>query len=124
MHRELWKERCNHRMDITSTLTHLTREGRANGQELSALEMLVTILREQRIKGSARGGGVRHKESGGLVIAVPKTSFIVGDRPAVCFFDAPLIGLAQNIWFEQQTAGEECSRVRYRGVGLVFDKQY
>ena len=42
----------------------------------------------------------------------------------MCFFDAPLIGLAQNIWFEQQTTGEECPRVRYRGIGLVFDKQY
>src|SRR5262245_32411319 len=99
MRKEIWKVRCSHRMDITSTLTHLTQEGFVDGKKVSVLEMLLTILREQCINGSERDDGGLGP---GFILMPPKTSFIVGDRPAVCFFDASLVGLAQNIFFEQR----------------------
>jgi hypothetical protein len=52
----------------------------------------------------------------------PKATYIVESRPAVCFFDAPLLALAQTISFEARRVERHDDRVRYRGVGLSFDK--
>jgi hypothetical protein len=65
---------------------------------------LVKILNEKCIKGSTTASG-----------------FIVGDRPAVCFQDTPLLGLAENIRYEE-TQNTVAGRIRYRGVGISFNK--
>lgn len=101
---ETWRNRHEHRADITGRITHLTREAVIDGTRQSAVAVLVKILNEKCIKGSTTASG-----------------FIVGDRPAVCFQSAPLSGLAENIRYEeaQQTKG---GRIRYRGVGISFNK--
>lgn len=96
-----WRDRHHDRVDISSTLTHLTRRTPTE----SAVAVLLKILAEQTIRGSTEG-------------------FIVGDRPAVCFQDAPLVGLAQNIRHEQEERRGKESRIRYEGVGLTFNKTY
>jgi len=83
---------------VSSLITHLTR---GTGTE-SAIQVLLRILSEETIKGSTA---------------------VVGDRPAVCFQDAPLVGLAQNIRFERERQ-EGGDRLRYERVGVTFGKVY
>jgi hypothetical protein len=119
----MWVERCRSRGDITSRLTHLTRGGIVGGKDLSPVEVLVKILKEQCINGSARDdGGSRGNNP--FVLKVPRTTFIVGSRPAVCFLDVPLLALSQTLSFEARRVEKHGDRVRYRGVGLSFDKRY
>ena len=101
-----WRERHRNRADITGMVTHLTREAVIDDTPKSAVAVLVKILNEKCIKGSTTGSG-----------------FIVGDRSAFCFHGTPLFGLAENIRYEERQAGTP-GRVRYRGVGLCFDKRY
>jgi len=42
----------------------------------------------------------------------------------VCFQDAPLYSIAQNLKFEKELSGEQHTRHRYSGCGLVFSKYY
>jgi hypothetical protein len=104
-------------------LTHLTREAKVDGKDLSAIEVLVKILNDQCINGSARVDECGSNEDP-WQMQVPRTTFIVGPRPAVCFFDAPLLALDQTISVEERRVKEHGDRVRYRGVGLQFDKRY
>jgi hypothetical protein len=68
----------------------------------------MAILTEGRIRGSD-----------------PKAGFITGERPAVCFQDAPLSGIAQNVFYEQKhRESNPGARLRYRAIGLMFDKRY
>lgn len=101
-----WNERHGDRIDISVALTHLTKETKLDGRDLSAVEVLLRILDAKTIVGSTT-----------------TTGFIVGTRAAVCFQDAPLLGLAQNIRFEQKQALAG-GKVRYRGVGIAFHKRY
>ena len=50
----MWAERYRYRGDITSKLTHLTREARVDGKDLAPVEVLIKILNDQCIKGSRR----------------------------------------------------------------------
>lgn len=101
---EDWKNRLSERSDLTTSITHLTRQG--NSKNL--LEQLIKILTEKTLIGS-----------------VTKSGFVVGDTPAVCFQDAPLHAIGQNIWFEQKfRKSNPGSKVRYLGVGFVFKKNY
>ncbi len=124
----MWAERYRSRGDITPKLTHLTREARVDGKDLSPVEVLLKILNDQRINGSARVDKCSDEcspvEGVWDDIQVPRTTFIVGSRPAVCFFDAPLLALAQTISFEARIVEKHDDRVRYCGVGLSFDKRY
>ena len=93
-----WIKRHHARVDISSVLTHLTRG--ANGK--SAVEVLLKILADKTIKA---GHG-----------------YIYGNRAAVCFQDAPLVGIAQNLKFEIDMQKELGRAPRYEGVGLAIGK--
>lgn len=105
---EDWWKRISRRSDMTRAVTHLTKEAKIDGKDLSALEVLVKILKEKKLKGSTT-----------------KSGFIVGNMKAVCFQETPLYSLSENIIYEEEL--EENSKnpkVRYRPFGLSFDKQY
>lgn len=109
-----WQERISSRQDITGMLTHLTKPVTYNNEmsekeiNLGAVEILVKILSEGVIKGSETSKG-----------------FIIGNRRAVCFQDAPFNGIIQNVQHEvhRRNKGDD-SKIRYCGVGLAFSKFY
>lgn len=109
-----WQERIASRQDITGMLTHLTKpvnyecemsEGEIN---LAAVNVLVKILSEGVITGSETS-----------------TGFIIGNKRAVCFQDAPFTGIIQNVQHEahRRNKGND-SKIRYCGVGVAFSKFY
>lgn len=101
---QAWKSRIAQRSDVTTGLVHLTRDS-AN---LKALDVLLKILKERRLIGSA-----------------PEAGFIVGKRRAVCFQEAPMYSLAQNIYTEQvYREVNKSAKVRYLGFGLHFSKHF
>lgn len=100
--KEIWKKRHRQRSDMSTYLTHLTKEQ----NELDAFEVLRKILTEQRIIGSNKNG------------------FIIGDTTAVCFQDIPLYGVCQNTYHEQMNRAELGGVLRYRPIGLTFEKEY
>jgi hypothetical protein len=100
-----WHARIRERTDMSTLLTHLTRESQ-NGK--AAQEVLLNILIEKRLIGSTNAQG-----------------FICGDTPAVCFQDAPIYSIAQNTLFEQKMREDSKSSViRYRPLGVAFSKPY
>jgi hypothetical protein len=101
-----WKSRMSDRQDLSSSLVHLTRASKIDGLNFSAVDVLLKILREKKILGSTDKGFIRGKQS------------------AVCFQDAPLYSIAQNIKFEKELSKEQHTRHRYSGCGLVFSKYY
>lgn len=105
-----WGKRIARRSDISMGLVHLTK---GNGN-LSALKVLMKILREQKLVGSLN-----------QVVNGTQRGFICGTQPVVCFQDVPLHSLSENVLFEQQIRAEEPnSPVRYTAFGLRFDKRY
>ena len=102
-----WKSRMSDRQDLSSSLVHLTRAAEIDGKKLSAVDVLLKILREKMIIGSTTEKG-----------------FIRGKRSAVCFQDAPLYAIAQNLKFEKELSKDQHTRHRYSGCGLVFSKYY
>jgi hypothetical protein len=106
--RKTWAHRLAERADLSMSVTHLTRPAVIDGERLQASAVLVRILMDRRIRGSTTASG-----------------FIVGDRPAVCFQDAPLPWLAQNLWYERKYREENAvEKVRYAAFGLLFNKEY
>ena len=102
-----WKSRMSDRQDLSSSLVHLTRSATHDGEELTPVDVLLKILRERKIVGSTTDSG-----------------FIRGARRAVCFQDAPLFSIAQNLKFEKELRQVGTTRKRYSGCGLVFSKYY
>ena len=103
-----WERRIAGRSDLSSQLVHLTRSTTIDGEKLGPVDVLVTILLEQRISGSTTESG-----------------FIVGDIPATCFQDSPVYSLSQNIYAEEQYCqAVPDAKPRYMGVGLMFRKPY
>jgi len=102
-----WKSMMSDRQDLSSSLVHLTRSAEIDGKNLSAVDVLLKILREKKIVGSTTEKG-----------------FIRGDKSAVCFQDAPLYSIAQNLKFEKELSKEKHTRHRYSGCGLIFSKYY
>jgi hypothetical protein len=102
-----WKSRMSDRQDLSSSLVHLTRAAEIDGKKLSAVDVLLKILREKKIIGSTT-----------------KKGFIRGNKSAVCFQDAPLYSIAQNLKFEKELSKDQHARNRYSGCGLVFSKYY
>ena len=100
--REIWKKRHRNRSDISLYITHLTKES----EGLSAFQVLRKILTERKIIGSNQGG------------------FIIGNSRAVCFQDIPLYGVCQNTFHEQVYREELGGVVRYKPIGLTFEKEY
>lgn len=104
---EEWLKRFENRSDITTTLTHLTRDRvYEDGNILSSVEVLLKILKERRIIGSTGKG------------------FIHGQYSAVCFQDAPAYGVGQNILHEETYRKELGGKIRYSANGLIFLKRY
>lgn len=99
-----WKKRIMERSDITSHLTHLTRFSK---NESSRINTLIKILNDKKLIGSDTSKG-----------------FIVGDNSAVCFQEAPLYGICQNVYHEQQNLHELGGKIRYDAIGLSFSKRY
>jgi len=97
-----WEERLAERTDLSSRLTHLTRETESR----SVIDVLLAILRDGCIRGSD-----------------PETTYIHGSRRAACFQDAPLSAICQNVYFEEYRE-QNGGKVRYRAAGLMFDKRY
>lgn len=98
-----WIEKIARRSDLSSKLVHLTRSAVIDDRKVGPVDVLTYILIDGRIAAS--------------------TGFIVGDIPATCFQDAPIYAVAQNLYAEQQyRKAVEDARVRYVGVGLMFDK--
>ena len=104
---EEWLKRFENRSDITTTLTHLTREQVSeDGNVLSSVGVLLKILKERKINGSTGKG------------------YIHGKCPAVCFQDAPAYGVGQNILHEETYRKELGGKIRYSANGLIFLKRY
>jgi hypothetical protein len=96
------KARIAQRSDITLSLVHLTRDQ----EKLSGIDVLIKILTEQKLCGSDTSSG-----------------FIVGKTRAVCFQEAPIYSLAQNIYTEQvYRKANKNAKVRYLGFGISISK--
>ncbi len=93
-----WQQRITHRSDMTLGLVHLTKRTKKE----SALDVLVKILKDKKLQGG-RG-------------------FVCGKDPVVCFQDAPLHSISENIFYEQQIRKETHGSVRYDPCGLRFSK--
>lgn len=93
-----WQERIFHRSDMTIGLVHLTKRT----EDKSALEVLVKILKDKKLKA---GKG-----------------FVCGKNKVVCFQDVPLHSISENIFYEQQVREEMKCSVRYEPCGLRFSK--
>lgn len=108
MKKQDWVERIARRSDITASLVHLTKKGVVDGKELDTLEILMKILKEQRLNGS-------DTESG----------FIVGSTKAVCVQECPMYSISENTYYEQKLFKEKkTSKRRYYPIGIAFSKPY
>lgn len=100
-----WKKRLAERSDMSSGLTHLTRESDLHGDVEG---VLLKILCEKRLAASD-----------------PRVGLICGGQNAVCFQDIPLYSICQNVFYEQKKREENSYyKLRYRALGLMFDKSY
>ena len=100
-----WEKRIARRSDLSSQVVHLTRSAVKDGHDVGPVDVLIKILLDRRISASTASG------------------FIVGDTPAACFQDAPIYAIAQNIDAERQYRDKyDKSKIRYVGVGLMFNK--
>jgi hypothetical protein len=100
--KEIWKKRHRNRSDISTYITHLTKDA----GDLDAFQVLKKILTEKKIMGSDGNG------------------YVIGDTTAVCFQDIPLYGVCQNTFHEQMNRAELGGSLRYRPIGLTFEKEY
>ncbi len=102
--KKAWQRRLAERSDLSTQVVHLTRDAGS----LKLVDVLYSILSDGKIKGSSTQGG-----------------FICGKTPAVCFQDAPLPAVCQNVFFEQKySEAIKGAKTRYRATGLAFPKDY
>lgn len=101
---EKWRNRAKDRGDITTHVTHLTK---IDSTIEDAVDNLIKIINERKLIGSDTSKG-----------------FIIGDTPAVCFQEAPLYGVSQNVYHEQKNISELGGKQRYGAIGLSFPKRY
>lgn len=106
---EKWAKRLQYRTDLSGFVYHLTKVDLDDdgNRIMEATERLVKIIKERKLNGSTTQSG-----------------FITGNRKAICFQDAPLSGIAQNVVHEREFKKELGDKVRYVGVGLAFPKSY
>ena len=103
-----WWERVSLRVDLTGHLTHLTKSSVINEISYSPLDVLIKILRERTIIGSTTDSG-----------------FIVGNSPAVCFFDAPIYSICENLHYEHnRNLKNSQNHKKYDSFGLMLPKTY
>ena len=106
---EKWSKRIQYRSDLSGYVYHLTKaELDSNGKTvMDALDRLIKIITERKLIGSSTQSG-----------------FITGNRKAVCFQDAPIQGIVQNVLHENSFRKELGGKVRYTYLGLAFPKSY
>ena len=103
-----WRNRIISRTDLCGQVTHLTKSNQVGGTQLSAMDVLIKILRDRKVVGSTTSSG-----------------FIVGSRSAVCFQDAPIYSICQNIEFESKRHKEGSEKApKYEAFGIMFPKKY
>lgn len=99
-----WRRRIADRSDLFSGLVHLTRKT----DEFPVVSVMLKILLEKKVIGSSTESG-----------------FICGKRRAVCFQDAPLYSICQNVFFEQLRQENDANyKLRYLAFGVAFPKYY
>lgn len=99
-----WKRRYAERSDLSTGIVHLTRDTESK----KLVQVLFEIVSTGKIVGSTTQSG-----------------FIIGATPAVCFQDAPLHGICQNVFYEQKYQESNAgAKVRYRAAGLLLPKRY
>lgn len=107
---DIWKARIAERTDLSTGIAHLTRseENPHIEGKLPFWKIIIKMLEEGEIKPSTTATGK-----------------IVGSTPAVCFQDSPLVGLTQNIFYDQKYRKlNPGAKWRYSGAGLLFPKSY
>ena len=98
-----WMHLISTRSDMSSYVTHLTRATEKD----SALDILKKIIKDRKLIGSTNKG------------------YIQGNNRAVCFQDAPIPGIVQNVYQNQvQVEENKANKYRYHGIGLMIRKQY
>lgn len=104
-----WIKRIKSRTDMSAYVYHLTKaEVDGDGKViLNALERFLKIIGERKLNGSTTESG-----------------FITGNRKAVCFQDAPISGIVQNVLHENSYRDELGGKTRYTYFGLGFTKPY
>ena len=101
---EKWHSRLSERIDLTASVVHLTKA--TDDMNISAV--VAKILSEKRLIGSTTNSG-----------------FICGKTPAVCFQDAPIYSISQNVYYEQKSQEPtNGGKVRYSPAGFVFKKDF
>lgn len=101
MDKKQYIERISHRSDIALRLSHLTR----GENQLAAYENLLKILKDKKVKAN--------------------NGYVVGQQDVVCFQEAPMNSIAENLIYEKLLRKELNSQViRYSAFGLRFDKSF
>ncbi|WP_281976053.1 DUF2971 domain-containing protein [Halobacillus litoralis] len=106
---DAWRRRIQYRNDLSGYVYHLTKSSidEDGNQVMSALDRLLKIIKERKLNGSSTESG-----------------FITGNQKAICFQDAPISGIVQNVAHENTYRQELGGKVRYTYVGLAFPKPY
>ena len=106
---DAWRKRIQYRTDLSGYVYHLTKaEYDDDGRKvLGALDRLIKIINERKLNGSSTQSG-----------------FITGNRKAICFQDAPISGVVQNVAHENAYRDELGGKTRYTYVGIAFPKPY
>lgn len=101
-----WRDRIRNRFDISSYLTHLTKEFDGGKEDFSmdSVDVLLKILKERKIKSSNKG-------------------FINDGKSVVCFQDAPLYGISQNVKHEILNRENLGNKNRYEPIGICISKE-
>lgn len=106
---ENWRKRIQYRTDLSGYVYHLTKGETNNGSDgiSHPLDRLIKIITERILIGSST-----------------KSGFITGNRKAICFQDAPISGIVQNVLHENTYREDLGSKIRYTYLGLAFPKPY
>ncbi|MGM0861432.1 MAG: DUF2971 domain-containing protein [Bacillota bacterium] len=106
---ERWSKRIRYRTDLSGYVYHLTKAelGSDGKVTMKVLDRLIKIITERKLIGSSTQSG-----------------FITGSRRAVCFQDAPIQGIVQNVLHENSFRKELGGKIRYTYLGLAFPKSY
>ncbi|SEO09134.1 hypothetical protein SAMN04489762_3467 [Terribacillus saccharophilus] len=108
MEEDIWLDRYASRIDLSTYLTHLVKPkfDEDGYLESNIVKVLQSILESRTIIGSTT-----------------KSGFIVGTKRAVCFQDAPLLSVFQNVLHEKRNREQLGNKTRYVPTGLAFKKK-
>ncbi|MBX3373829.1 MAG: hypothetical protein KF817_08330 [Phycisphaeraceae bacterium] len=102
--KKAWRSRIGERTDLSCQVVHLTRDT----SQAKVVDVLYNIASSSR-----------------LLASQPTSGFICGNRPAVCFQDAPLVSICQNVYYEQKyRKANPTAKMRYLACGIALPKEY